>query len=78
MNIIKFSFNGNEIAFEQGKSVMINATEMAKTFNTKPANWLRTEQAQRMINALAVSQNCDTTDLVIVTQGGDNHNRIRA
>lgn len=51
---------------------MINATEMAKPFGTKPANWLRNEQAQRMIEAIAVSQKCDTADLLKVTKGGDD------
>lgn len=68
--LVKFNFKNAPITFENENGIMVNATEMAKPFDTKPANWLRTEQAQRMISAVAVSHNCDTADLVRVTQGG--------
>lgn len=48
----------------------VNLTAMAKPFGTKPADWLRTEEAKRYIKALAVSQKCETDDLVEVQQGG--------
>ena len=32
----------------------------------------RAEQSKRMIEAIAVSQKCDSADLVVVTQGGNN------
>jgi len=44
---------------------------MAKAFGTKPADWLRTEQSERLIKAPSVSHNCDTADLVKVIQGGN-------
>lgn len=52
-------------------SVFVNATEMAKSFNTQTGNWLRTEQSQRIINALSETHFCASTDLVQVTKGGD-------
>ena len=67
-----YAYEGSEVTFSNGDNVMVNATQMAKAFGTKPANWLRTEQAQRMIEAIAVSQKCDSADLVVVTQGGNN------
>lgn len=68
--IKKFEFEGNEITFLTGENVMINATEMAKRFNAKPESWLRTDNAQRMIDALAVAHKCETDDLVVKKQGG--------
>jgi hypothetical protein len=68
-----FNYNGTSITIKKSNnSVYVNATEMAKSFNTKPDNWLRTEQAQRIIHAMSVSQKCDTADLVKVVQGGMN------
>ena len=63
-----YAYEGSEVTFSNGDNVMVNATQMAKAFGTKPANWLRTEQAQRMIEAIAVSQKCDSADLVVVTR----------
>lgn len=70
INIIKYSFDGNEVAFEQNDGIMINATEMAKPFGKQPKDWLRTEQAQSIITAVSVRQKCLTADLVKVIQGG--------
>ena len=67
-----FNYKGSKITFEQNGKIMVNATEMAKPFLTKPDNWLRTEQAQRIIKALTVSHKCDTADLVQIRQGGVN------
>ena len=68
------TYQGKQITFakrDDNGVLMVNATEMAKSFDTKPANWLRSEQAQRIIKAIAVSQKCDTADLVRVIQGGE-------
>jgi phage antirepressor YoqD-like protein len=66
----QFSYNGVKISFSFKKGMMINATEMARVFNIKPGNWLRTEQSVRLIKALAASHKCDPTDLVVVKNGG--------
>ena len=67
-----FSYNNENVTMKMDNEfVYVNATEMAKTFNTKPANWLRTEQSERLIFALTVSHKCDTADLVKVVQGGN-------
>lgn len=66
-----FDYNGYQISFDNNdKSIMINAVEMARPFNARPSDWLRTEQAGRMIDALAKSQKCVPTDLVSVEYGG--------
>lgn len=67
-------YEGYPIAFEKkdGK-MMVNATQMAKAFGKKPSDWLRTEQANRIINAVSASQKCEPTNLVVVVNGGDDY-----
>ena len=67
-------YEGYPITFEKkdGK-MMVNATQMAKPFRKKPSDWLRTEQANRIINAVSASQKCEPTDLVVVVNGGDDY-----
>lgn len=66
-------FHGSQIAFEKinGK-MMVNATQMAKTFGKTPKDWLRTQQAKDLVNVVAVRQKCLTNDLQEVRQGGVN------
>jgi plasmid maintenance system antidote protein VapI len=66
-------FHGNQIAFEEinGK-MMVNATQMAKSFGKTPKDWLRTQQAKDLVNVVAVRQMCLTNDLQVVKQGGVN------
>ena len=42
-NLLTYAYQGSEVTFSNGENVMVNATQMAKPFGTKPANWLRTE-----------------------------------
>ena len=67
-------YEGYPITFEKknGK-MMVNATQMAKAFGKKPSDWLRTEQANRIIDAVSASQKCEPTDLVVVINGGDGY-----
>jgi hypothetical protein len=69
--IKKFEFEGNEITFLTGENIIMNATEMAKKFLCQPIDWLKTDNAQRLIVAYSVRKNISTGDLVIVRQGGD-------
>ncbi len=64
-------YHGANILFQEidGK-IMVNATQMAKPFNEKPLHWLRTNKAQKMIKAIALSLKCTTADLQVVKQGG--------
>lgn len=72
MNNQVYNYNGNNITFQLGNGdVMINATEMAKAFGKTPKDYLRTQSAQELINALSVRLKCLTADLVKVVQGGD-------
>lgn len=72
--IISQIYNGNTISFakrDDNGEVMVNAKDMARPFNKLPKDWLKTEQAQRMINAISVRKNILTADLVKVVQGGE-------
>lgn len=68
------TYEGFPITFENkdGK-MMVNATQMAKAFGKKPSDWLRTEQANRIINAVSASQKCEPNNLVVVINGGDDY-----
>ena len=59
-------YQGSEVTFSNGENVMVNATQMAKAFGKTCKDWLRTEQAQRMIEAIAERQKCLPTDLQVV------------
>ncbi|MCE5175848.1 MAG: KilA-N domain-containing protein [Bacteroidales bacterium] len=37
----------------------VNATEMAGNFGKIPANWLRTEQSRKIIEAISTSHKCE-------------------
>ena len=74
MNNQVYNYNGNNITFQLGNGdVMVNATEMAKAFGKTPKDYLRTQSAQELINALSVRLKCLPTDLVIVKNGGTNY-----
>nr|DAX23872.1 MAG TPA: KilA protein [Caudoviricetes sp.] len=74
MNNQVYNYNGNNITFQLGNGdVMINATEMAKAFGKMTKDYLRTQSAQELINALSGRLKCLPTDLVIVKNGGTNY-----
>lgn len=49
---------------------MVNATQMAKAFGKQPKDWLKNEQASRIIGCVSARRNILPTDLVIVINGG--------
>lgn len=66
-------FHGHQIAFEQINGTrMVNATQMAKPFGKTPKDWLRTQQAIDLLEAMSVRLKCLTKDLQEVRQGGKN------
>lgn len=66
-------YKQNKISFEEidGK-MMINATQMAKPFNKRTRDWLRTQQAKDLLKTVSVAHKCATADLQVVRQGGVN------
>jgi phage antirepressor YoqD-like protein len=49
---------------------MVNATQMAKPFNKRTNDWLRTDQANELITSLSAVTQIPATGLVSVNQGG--------
>lgn len=69
----RFSYNGVEISFSNDNGVMINATEMARVFNKTPKDYLRTQSAKELLDAVSSRQKCLLTDLVNVINGGNSN-----
>lgn len=67
-----FKYNGSDITFLSGnKEVMVNATEMAKTFGKQPSDWTKTKSAQDFVNSLSAVRKICRTDLIRALQGGN-------
>lgn len=67
-----FQYNGSPITFQKGDSVMVNATQMAKSFGKEPKFWLMNQSTTDYLNELSKVRNLTLTDLVQVTKGGNN------
>lgn len=72
--LLTYAYQGSEVTFSNGENVMVNATQMAKPFGKQPIDWLKTEQAQRIINAIAELKIFGSVEnqLVRVVKGGNN------
>lgn len=70
--IQNFRYKGSNISFANGKNVMINATEMAKSFDKRPVDWLQNQSTIAFLNELSKVRKSTLTDLVQVTKGGNN------
>ncbi|BAR48150.1 hypothetical protein TF3313_0571 [Tannerella forsythia 3313] len=51
---------------------MVNATQMAKSFNKEPKFWLSNQSTADYLTELSKVRNLTLADLVIVTKGGNN------
>mgnify|MGYP001093514518 FL=1 len=67
-----FQYNGSPITFQKGDNVMVNATQMAKSFGKEPKFWLMNQFTTDYLNELSKVRNLTLTDLVQVTKGGNN------
>lgn len=53
MNEVKiFSYNGSNVTFQNGENVMINATEMAKSFGKLVGDWTRLKSTNDFLQEL--------------------------
>lgn len=52
------------------EAVMINATEVAKHFGKRPEGWLKTEEAQRYIDAVSQVEDIRLENLIKIQHGG--------
>nr|DAN46066.1 MAG TPA: KilAC domain protein [Caudoviricetes sp.]DAO40232.1 MAG TPA: KilAC domain protein [Caudoviricetes sp.]DAX58342.1 MAG TPA: KilAC domain protein [Caudoviricetes sp.] len=69
--IQNFSYKGSNISFANGKNVMVNATEMAKSFDKRPAKWLELPSTKEFLAALTAIRKSDTA-LIQTNSGGIN------
>lgn len=70
--IQNFNYKGSKISFANGKNVMINATEMAKSFGKTTKDWLRTNASSEFINSLSAVRQICPSQLVVVKKGNSN------
>lgn len=69
MVIQVFNYQGHEVSFGKGDSVMVNATEMAKPFGKETKDWLKNQSTKEFIHELSNVRNLLFADLVQVKQG---------
>ena len=69
--IQNFNYKGSKISFANGKNVMVNATEMAKSFDKRPAKWLELPSTKEFLAALTAIRKSDTA-LIQTNSGGIN------
>lgn len=68
---IVYDYKGSKISFANGKNVMVNATEMAKSFGKYPKDFLVNKQTKEFLSSLSAVRGISPTELVKVVQGGD-------
>lgn len=51
--IQRFEYQGNSITFDTGDGIMVNATEMARSFGKRVNDWLRLAATREFLKALA-------------------------
>ena len=56
-----FQYNGSDITFNSGQSVMVNATQMAKPFGKRPAKWLELPSTKEFLSKLSEVRKSDIT-----------------
>ena len=68
----QFSYKGNSVSFDlsSGKEMMVNATEMAKTFGKLPGEWLRLPSTKAFLEALTDTGKSLNVDSLVVTERG--------
>lgn len=65
-----FQYNGSNVTFNNGKNVMVNATEMAKPFGKRPNDWLNLQSTKEFREALAITRENGNSDYQVVTCSG--------
>lgn len=66
-----FSYNGNEVSFDTKDDVMVNATQLAKIYGKRPAEYLRLPDTVKLINAITRKYGISENQLVVTSKGGN-------
>ncbi len=56
-----FQYNGSDITFNSGSTVMVNATQMTKPFGKRPAKWLELPSTKEFLSKLSEVRKSDIT-----------------
>jgi hypothetical protein len=67
-----FIYNNRAITFQKGENVMINATQMAKPFDSNPHDFLRLISTLKYIDALTNTGKPLSSIIQIVRDGSDS------
>ena len=67
-----FQYNGSDITFNSGSTVMVNATQMAKPFGKTTKDWTRLKSTKEFLNTLSTVRQIRLTELMKVIQGGNS------
>lgn len=66
-----FSYNGNDVLFDIKDDVMVNATQLAKIYGKRPAEYLRLPDTVKLINAITRKYGIAENQLVATSKGGN-------
>lgn len=64
-----FEYNGSNVTFSKGDSVMVNATEMAKPFGKLAKDWLANKSTTEFLTTLSSVRGIPLTQLVVTKRG---------
>lgn len=69
-----FQYNAAPVTFKRiDGSMMVNASQMAKSFGKQPKDWLRTESSREFLDMLSSDRQISLSQLVQVQKGGNTH-----
>lgn len=66
-----FSYNGNDVLFDTKNDVMVNATQLAKIYGKRPAEYLRLPDTIKLISAITRKYGIAENQLIITSKGGN-------
>lgn len=69
---IVLTYEGSKVTFSKGDDVMVNATQMAKTFGKRPVDWLRLPTSKTFLEELSKVRKSHFEKLVKTQAGGAN------
>lgn len=69
---ITLTYEGSKVTFSKGDDVMVNATQMAKTFGKRPIDWLRLSTSKTFLEELSKVRKSHFEKLVKTQAGGAN------
>lgn len=66
---VTLTYEGTNITFLRGDSVMVNATQMAKAFGKKPAEWIRLPSTVEFVKTLEAMGKSHSSELIKAVNG---------